>query len=93
MSAFATTGCFDPYVIMKIYKQIQIVISHFNKWLQSYFIIVQESDHAWLSPLELSQIFYLVSYKNRYMSKHSDDKIYVFDKKVNKMCKTVSSSS
>ena len=41
----------------------------------------QESDHAWLSPLELSQIFYLVSYRNRYMSKQPDDRIYVFEKK------------
>lgn len=53
----------------------------------------QETDHAWLSPLELSQIFYLVSYKNRYLSKQSDDRIYIFDKKENKVCKVVFFSS
>lgn len=41
----------------------------------------QESDHAWLSPLELNQILCLVSYQNRYMSNQSDDRIYMPDKR------------
>lgn len=93
MSTFSTTGCFDPYCDKEKYKQMSIVFLHFNKQLQNYSIMLQESDHTWLRPLDLRYIFYLVSYKNKYMSKQPDDRIYMFYEKGNKMCKAVSFSS